>query len=232
MKNDFDNTKSASELVDEHFSHVNKAVLNRCTYIGYKQINGLTKDRNSFLCELLKLDYFRNKNVKPELKNLAVEFMIIKACKQGALPFTTKYVENYKKTGNNLELFSSDNRAILTVNQVSDTNRSSRNAKFRINLRHKYNNQLSLFDTNSSIADTNMLELYFELTHGYQSEKPQFVVLGIPDSKGKWITKENISSVFERYTDIEREEISTVTNEISKFNKDDFGLFIENKQKS
>ncbi|MDF7668543.1 hypothetical protein [Lactobacillus sp. ESL0703] len=232
MKIDFDDTKSASELVDEYFNHVDKAILNKCTYIGYKQIIELTKDQNTFLSELLKLDYLRNRNVKPELKNLAVEFMIIKACKQGALSFTPKYVENYKQTGSNLRLFSSDDRAILTINQVSDTNVSSRNARFRTNLRYKYNNQLSLFDTNSSIADTSMLKLYFELTHGYQSEEPQFVVLGIPDSKGKWVTKENISSVFERYTDIEREEISTVTNEISKFNKDDFGLFIENKQKS
>lgn len=228
MKNFLINKECGPKIVDSYFDSTIKGILNNIICMGYGEVNRAVNNSDPFIAKLLTLDNYRNKNVTTELKNLSIDYLLMEACKEGMLPFEACYKSNSKGTGKNLRLISVDGKVSLTVNQVATKNRSSRDAVYRKNMQHKFFSQLNLGEENSVYSDSSMLEYYFELTHGHQSLKPKFVVLGIPNDKGGWIVKESLSSPFIHYTDIEQDKINTETNKLSSFRRNDFEEFLWN----
>lgn len=167
----------------------------------------------------------RWKKVIPEFKNIATEYFLMSACDKGLLPLSYCICENSGNTGDYVQFKFNKNNCILTVNQVRSKQRSSRNALFREEMREQFNSSFNLSFKDEFHSD-NMLEYYVELCHGYQSSKPHFVTLGIPDNNNGWMSYIDIKSPFLSVSKGEEKDIKTSTNDISEFNKEEFASFV------
>lgn len=221
------NQEFAPKIVDEYFSNTTKEILKNIIFKGYYEVDKIEKQSNTTIGKFLALDKLRNKNVIPEIKNLAIDYFLLQACIHGMLPFEANYQANSNNSGHNLRMTTTDGKGILTVNQVTKINNSSRDAVYRKNMEHDLVSELNLWGNNLSTKDdSSVIKYYFELTHGHQSLQPKFVVLGMPNDEGGWIVKENLGSPFVNYPDVKPEEIYTAMNELSAFNKSDFEEFL------
>ena len=224
MKTILINQEFAPKILDGYFSNRTKIILNKIIFKGYYEVNKIEKQSDTTIGKFLALDKYRNKNVIPEIKNLAIDYFLIQACTHGMLPFEANYQVNSNNTGHNLRMTTTDGKGILTVNQVTKINNSSRDAVYRKNMEHDLVSKLNLWGNDLSTKDdSSVIKYYFELTHGHQSLQPKFVVLGMPNDEGGWIVKENLGSPFVNYPDVKPEEIYTAMNELSAFDKSDFG---------
>jgi len=227
MKTILINQEFAPKIFYEYFINRTKVILNKIIFKGYYEVNKIEKQSDTTIGKFLALDKYRNKNVIPEIKNLAIDYFLIQACIHGMLPFEANYQVNSNNTGHNLRMTTTDGKGILTVNQVTKINNSSRDAVYRKNMEHDLVSKLNLWGNDLSTKDdSSVIKYYFELTHGHQSLQPKFVALGMPNDKGGWIVKENLGSPFVNYTDVKPEEIYTAMNELSAFDKSDFEEFL------
>lgn len=107
--------------------------------------------------------------------NYAVEATLIRAIEKGHLKeFKYKEELNKKKNCNHLKL--THEKAIITISQVETPTAFPRYADFRTE--HRYNAQGILFEDMIPVSDSIP---YVLITHGYKSETPKFIKIGIPE---------------------------------------------------
>lgn len=159
----------------------------------------------------------------PELKNMAVEFSLRRACDRHIIPFSYEIgtIENNKNKY--LKLINKDSHVVLTVNQTPSDKRASRNAKFRTSLFDQCENKLVLFDDEVRSEDF----MYLELNHGYQTEEPAFTVIGKPDVNGYWEARLNLQNNVQLISAGEEQDIKTTAREVASFSADEFKQYQE-----
>ena len=184
------------------------------------------KEKNQILKYALEIDKRTNKSAETILKNQMVLYYLKDACDNKKIPFKSVFKENSTGKASNLVFVSNDEKSILTVNQIESKYKSSRNSVYRENYKNKFESELNLFEESDLNDNSTMLDCYFELTHGHQSQMPNFVVLGIPNSNGGWITKENLASIYRNSSNFDSKDFITRTNKVKGFDADDFKKFI------
>lgn len=176
--------------------------------------------------EWIQID--RAQKLYPELKNMAVEFALRRACDHGVIPFTYKIGTVEQNKNKFLELVSTgDKKVILTVNQTPTDKHASRNAKFRSNLFDQCESKLILFDDEERSTGA----IYMELNHGYQTEIPAFTVLGKPNADGKWEARLSLQNNIQLLSKGEEADIQTTAKQMSEFGPDEFNQYKEFKTK-
>lgn len=198
-------------FLTETFDKETRIYLNSAVKLGYQLAIDTLRKEESWLNEL------RGKEVLPRLKTFGVEYMIVQYIKNGLL--SLDYSINFTSGKNNTFLLfkDKDEKTNLIVNQSSTSSSPSRYAKYRAN---RYNNFETYFDFDAG-KFVEEKPVYTELNHGYQTNIPAFIVLGIPQNIKKWYTSIPIDKEFELLTDNKAKFITT-EKEMSDFNFDDF----------
>ncbi|MDZ5782088.1 hypothetical protein [Marinococcus luteus] len=115
----------------------------------------------------------------PELKNIMLEFMIIQAVKNNKLPFNYRINFNSNHSHPYLELYNDD--ILIHFNQVRTKSSCARKAIFRDKILSSVQTEF-VFDEEVSSDDLFSDKTYYQFNHGYQTETPQFITLGIPNN--------------------------------------------------
>jgi hypothetical protein len=158
------------------------------------------------------------KRLLPEIKNIAVEFFVMQAVKNRDLPFEFRINYNSNRSHPYLELFN--DRSLIHFNQVKRKNNCGRKAFCRDRLIQPISSYIN-FEKNSVEYDD---QLYFQLNHGYQSETPSFLTLGIPSVYGKF---EASIQLLEEFTAIEGYYPKSTVKNIDDMSFEEFEQFAE-----
>lgn len=204
----------ASDEFEKVFDRERQILINQCVNTAYDMVTKYSLQAPEWITS------GRGKRIIPELKNSAVEFCIIQACKRNILPFEVSFENNARKTGKYLKLKYKE--ASLTVNQTRSVKVSSRDAKFRKELLRTFTTCLNLFN-----IDENMIpsKYYFEINHGYQSKTPIFTVAGIPDGNHGWIFSKKLN-MLTALSKGESDDLKTVSKDIESFGPDEFRKYL------
>ncbi|MEK5036344.1 hypothetical protein MKY96_33480 [Paenibacillus sp. FSL R7-0302] len=161
----------------------------------------------------------------PEIKNLAVEFLMMQASKSGKLPLKYRTGYNSNHSHSFTELY--DDNVLLHFNQVKSKNKCGRKAYCRDRLVKPVQSYFDIED-NSLVVEENV-QKYFQVNHGYQSETPLFISLGIPNSMG---ILEGRISLLDEITVIEGARPVSQVKEIDDFDFEDFQRFAEGAEEN
>lgn len=173
--------KNPREILENYFGVKDRMILNQAAFDGYRFANKwLNDDLNKFLAPYLK-------EVRGRAINWCIDDCIRQAVKLGALDMTITEELTKGKQFKYLVLNNKKKTIQLTVHQVAKRENIARKAKNR-------NSRITAFQSYWDFPSpaTNEPELitekplYFQLTHGYQSNFPNFVVLGIPNEMNRW----------------------------------------------
>jgi hypothetical protein len=144
------------------------------------------------------------------LDNIAVQFSLYEAAKQGKLnEISAKILPNAIKSAYHVEL-NTDN-VIITINRAKNKEATSRKAIYR-SILQRDNQFYWSFDKQNIFEEPG----YLELTHNHKNRIVDFVNLGIPNGIGKWfscidLTKElhlvGTSDKDKENNDISREQL-------------------------
>lgn len=115
--------------------------------------------------------------VESRIKQIAVEVCVCRLIESGVLPFDYHYV--YNDAGNHKYLLVSTDSFHLTINQCLNGNRPAKKVQYRAKENTNFQTRLVL-DKDDMIVNNPVSE-YLELNHGYKSDTPKFICLGIPD---------------------------------------------------
>lgn len=167
---------------------------------GYELVDSAVKDV-SFL------NWILGKRHEGYLDNLAVQFMLYEAAKNGTLhTISSEIVPNKTKSAYHVELKTKN--VIVTINRAKNKHLSSRKALFRTKLQ-KENQYYWNFNSN----DINEQPGYLELTHNHVNRQVEFVNLGIPNGKGKWFSKIDLTKELHQVGTPKKLEKNEVTKE-------------------
>ena len=116
------------------------------------------------------------------LDNIAVQYTIYEAIKTGKLiNLNAEVMPNVNRSSYHVEVKTTN--TVLTINRVKSKNNTARSAKYR-NILQKENQLYWNMDTQELREEPG----YLQLTHNSVDRKLDFVMLGVPDGKGKWIS--------------------------------------------
>lgn len=207
-------------FLEEIIPKETRIYLNSCTKIGYELALGVFSDKNSWLNDL------RGKFLLPRVKSLGVEYMISKYCDNGLI--NLRYSVEYTSEKNNTFLLFTDpdKKINLIANQTTRADKPSRYARYRA---EKINNFESYFDFESQKLIDNR-PVYVELNHGYQTDKPAFSVLGIPQNSKEWYSLIPLHKEELLIIPSKDKKFATVQKEVSDFDYDDFEEFVREKE--
>ncbi|MDU0331954.1 hypothetical protein ACTNDP_22135 [Paenibacillus barengoltzii] len=121
------------------------------------------------------------KRLLPEIKNVAVEFFIVQAIKNGEIPLNYRIKFNSNFSHPFLELYNND--VLIHINQVKSKNQCARKAFCRDRLIKPIQSYIDV-DSDQGAHISYDSQKYFQMNHGYQTSIPSFVNLGIPNSRG------------------------------------------------
>ncbi|WP_243555775.1 hypothetical protein [Priestia megaterium] len=167
--------------------------------------------------DMLKGIRARKKTI-PELKNVAVEYFVLQAVKNGSLPYNYRMASNRNNSHTYLELYSEN--TLIHFNQVRNKSSCANRAYCRdrhIKPAYSYMN----FEKNIIEFDE---QRYFQINHGYQSTEPSFVTLGVPNEGGKLSAYINL---FDEFTSIEGHYPKSKIEEVDDISFEDFQRFAE-----
>ncbi|WDC92806.1 hypothetical protein PSR33_09610 (plasmid) [Latilactobacillus curvatus] len=216
---------SALELLEAQFPMVQRVIVGNVINVGYQHLFSFTHDPAT--PNFLKLG--RASKLKPEMKNMAVEYAFMQACNKGLIPLKW----TLESTGNSsikyLKLVTSDNSCVFTINQTASAGRRSRHAKFRDQLDDTFESSFNLFpegsDTRTIITEPDSA-YYCEINHGYQSDSPTFAVVGKPAKNHGWHGQLSLLNQIQLLSKGEANDARTGIRDLEKFGKDDFAEFI------
>lgn len=208
--------ENPESFLKKEFNKEMRVYLNSTVKLGYQlAVDTLRKDESW-------LNKLRGKEILPKLKTYGVEYMIVQYIENGLLSLDYS-IEYTARKNNTFTLFKDEeSKTNLIVNQAVSPVRPSRYAKYRAN---RYNNFETYFDFDKN-KFIEQKPVYIELNHGYQTDKPSFVVLGIPKNTKTWYTSIPVDQEFELLTENKNDFITT-EKEMSGFNFDDFRKHIE-----
>lgn len=140
------------------------------------------------------------------LDNIAVQYILYQEAKNGGLGnVTAEVLPNSRRSAYHVELKTEN--VIICINRAGSRNTTARQARYRSLL--QMNNQLRWTFGEQQIEEE---PGYLELTHNRNDGKVDFVNLGIPDGKGKWYNRIDLSKELHL---VERESVN-MHNEITK----------------
>ncbi|MGX4631335.1 hypothetical protein CKN63_03425 [Carnobacterium divergens] len=141
----------------------------------YKKVGLWCVDKNNEFLMGKKARYVRGDAI-----GLAVDHYLIEEIEKGNLNLL--YRHDYTDTGYPyLVMYDMKETFELTVNQVTSAKKVAAPAKNRTEKINRYKSTLFDFEDDEVTNGKN----YFQLTHGYQTTDPAFIVIGIPGEK-KW----------------------------------------------
>lgn len=159
------------------------------------------------------------------MKSLAIKFYMKQYCDKGILPFKYKVKPNETKNHDYLLIYNDEGSFHLTINQCKNMNKPAVPAGYRIQENKNFQSYFD-FDFNEyKTSDFNDDNLYLELDHGYQSEQPMFIGLGIPKNDKSWYSVIDLA----KETPVLRRNFITKPADIKKIDVDTFKEFIRNK---
>ncbi|WP_106494850.1 hypothetical protein [Lentibacillus sp. Marseille-P4043] len=203
---------SGKKMIKNLFKQQTRVHFNMAVNKGYEMAIHAKENTN-----FLNYSKSRGKDLLSYLKNFAVEYSIIKYIESGLLPYDYEIKYNKNHSARYFVLFDQERKLELCVNQVNSKNNIGRKAFYRNKRIQSFNSYIKFDDIQEPEIITEQ-PTYFELNHGYQTMKPQFVVIGIPGTDGKWIDKVEISKELTLVQDTNT--IQTKTEEIDfDFNK-------------
>lgn len=173
--------ESAGDTLRSHFGSRERMILNQAAFDGYRFADKwLRDDLNKFLGPY-------KKEVRGRAINWCVDDCVRQAVNSGALNLEIKEEFTSGKQYKYLVLCDKKRTIQLTVHQVANRDSIARKAVNR-------DDKIKGFQSYWNFSDSNEIEtqlvtespLYFQLTHGYQSQEPGFVTLGIPTIQNCW----------------------------------------------
>lgn len=207
--------ESPKEFLEKNVSRLERANIKLAVETGYELAHKTLNKDESWLLQL------RGSELLPRLKSHAVEYSLVQFIKRGLISFNYE-LKNTSKNRSTFLLFSnSEGNIECIVNQTTNGEKPSREAKYRIERYQQFESYYD-FDKEQIITDA---PVYTEINHGYQSKTPKFVVIGIPKNNKEWHTGINLSNEVS-LLDYEHSEIKTKENELSDFDFDDFKKFV------
>ncbi|MEK3821349.1 hypothetical protein MKY20_19950 [Cytobacillus sp. FSL W8-0315] len=141
------------------------------------------------------------------LDNIAVQFMLYEAAKKGTLSnITAEIVPNKKKSAYHVELKTAN--VIITINRTKNKYVTSRKAIYRSILQK--DNQ---YFWNFNHEEIQEQPGYLELTHNQINRRVDFVNIGIPNGKGKWFSRIDLTKELQLVGAPKEEEKNEITKE-------------------
>lgn len=157
-----------------------------------RKIVNLVEKAYKLVDEALKdvsfLNWSLGKKHEGYLDNIAVQFMLYEAAKLGELDLIPEIHPNVKKSSYHVELKT--DKVVITVNRSKDKYSTARKAIYRSILRQE--NQCYFVLDEDDFGNIKEEPGYLELTHNHIDRKLDFVVLGVPDGRGKWYSSINL----------------------------------------
>lgn len=157
----------------------------------------------------------------PRLKSLAVEFILEKMIDNGAFPWHYEIRLNKTRNHNYLCISSIDGTFHLTINQCLNGDKPANQSNFRNAENQNFQSYFD-FGFNRMVTEPS---LYLELNHGYQTDKPKFVMLGIPDENGQWYSAINLQNEFNILSNSGK--LNTKESGPEEFNPNEFKKFVK-----
>lgn len=176
--------KSALQDIQDTFSPKIMSVFSRAVNQAYRWVNLWLQDPSNAIL----VSYEWKKYTRGFVVGIAVNYFLIKEILDEDLEFSFAFRYTSNRSYPYLVISDKNKTFELTVNQTQRTDKCATRANFRDELIDKY--QSSLFTMES---ETHTDKRYFQLTHGYQTEMPGFVNLGIPSKNGVWASYIDIS---------------------------------------
>lgn len=161
------------------------------------------------------------KHAFPEIKNLAIEFFMMQAVKNGELPFKHRTGYNSNRSHSFLELFNDD--SLFHFNQVRSKSMCARKAECRDRHIRPLSSYINIDEQNNANIECDN-QRYFQLNHGYQSSNPSFITLGIPNRKG---VLEGTIFLLEEYRVVEGFYPKSKIESLDDFSFEEFQRFAE-----
>lgn len=171
---------------------VNKFIRSEINSSNRRKIVNLVEKAYKLVDEALRdvsfLNWFLGKEHEGYLDNIAVQFMLHEAAKLGELDLISEIHPNVKNSSYHVEL-KTDN-VVITVNRSKDKHSTARKAIYRSILQKE--NQCYFVLDEVDFGNIKEEPGYLELTHNHLDRKLDFVVLGVPDGRGKWYSSINL----------------------------------------
>ncbi|MDV7752654.1 MULTISPECIES: hypothetical protein [Enterococcus] len=170
------------------------------------------------------VSYEFEKYIRGYVVSIAANYFVIKEIIDSDLGFDFFFRYNSNKSYPYLVITDKDKTFELTLNQTQKGNRCAPSSHFRDDLIDKY--ESSLFSSDNEVANND--KRYFQLTHGYQTEEPGFINLGIPKKDGYWRDYIDISQLLQvtespilktkalEYKSLDLSKMQTYINEVVK----------------
>lgn len=207
--------KSARELIEENFPRVVRMRLPQIIYDAYMWSHRIVE--NTAL-----LNWERGKSLTPNIKNIAVEFFLVQEIKKGNLPLNWRVSYTSNKSASLIELYTGE--LLLHVNQVGNHNKIARAAFCRDQYIQPFQSYID-FDGENLLTNTIQNQpKYFQLNHGYQSQEPLFISLGIPGMNKKWVEK---IQLLEEFAVFKGKYPKSKPENIEEFRLEEFQQFAE-----
>ncbi len=168
------------------------------------------------------LNWERGRTLTPNIKNIAVEFFLVQEIKKGNLPLKWRVSYTSNKSASLIDLFTDD--FLLHINQVAKPTKIARAAFCRDQHIQPFQSYIDFDDNYEYINTVEKKQKYFQLNHGYQSQEPLFVNLGIPGANRKWIDNIQLLKEFAVY---DGRYPKSKLEDIKEFSLEDFQLFAE-----
>lgn len=171
--------ESKKEIIDT-FDRRHMEVFVRAVNKAYKWIDVWLQDPNNTPLVING----RKKFTRGLFIGPAVDYFLVKEIMDEGLDLKVK--SRFNSRGFPYLVISDEKQTFeLTINQTQKIDATANSAVFRDELIDKYQSRLFLIEdeVNKELSKT-----YFQLTHGYQTEVPAYINLGIPDpnKNGKW----------------------------------------------
>ncbi|MBA9086550.1 hypothetical protein FHR92_003028 [Fontibacillus solani] len=164
------------------------------------------------------------KRLLPEIKNVAVEFFVVQAIKNGEIPLEYRIKFNSNFSHPFLELYNSE--VLIHFNQVKTKNQCGRKAFCRDRLIKPIQSYIEV-DNDLETHISYDTQKYFQMNHGYQTTIPSFVNLGIPNDQG---VLEASVQLLEEYRVIEGYYPESQIETIDEFTFEEFQRYAEGEE--
>lgn len=162
------------------------------------------------------------KRLLPEIKNVAVEFFVMQAAKNKELPFSYRIGYNSNHSHPFIELFNDS--TLIHFNQVRTKRSGGRKAFCRDRHLKPITSYIDFEDGNTIKYED---QRYFQVNHGYQTETPAFITLGIPNIEGKF---ESSIYLLEEFSVFEGYYPKSKIENVDELSFEDFQRFAEGEE--
>lgn len=176
--------KDSKSSIMTNFTPKMRSSLVQAIKNAYKWVSIWEKDPNNKV-----LTTYRSKYIRGNAIMTAVDYYIIEEIKLGNLNLNYNFEYTKNKSYPFLVLSNDEKTFKLTVNQVASIKSLP---SFAVNREERINSYYSNLFLSEEDIEKELTAEIFQLTHGYQTSEPGFIILGIPDQNRSWFDFVNI----------------------------------------